>query len=230
MTSAHIEKHFQGPGPQGVQAALLKEAQNLIHKDQLDLLTLSDLEMLKITDEQNLDKPIMHISLPMLGQSLKKITPELAEALGARNQTIIHLFINHPSELTLEFFKACSLLADAGIILNNHTTLLKGINDNSEDIKSLNLKLIMMRVRPYSIYLNDFKLTGHEMFNVSEEQGITILESLRGWTSGLAVPHLLVQNEEGIYQAKLPNYIKENEGEHFVFRNYKNMNFDYINK
>ncbi len=208
----------------------LVSACKLLNKEKIHLLELDDSEFFKKIDEDNKSKPVINFSLSKLTQLPQRITTDLARGLESRNQTIIHLFINHPTECSMELFKACEVLANAGIILNNHMTFLKGLNDSPEVVKDLNLKLIMMRVRPYSIYLKEYLAQEHAVLNVSKDQGIAVLESLRGWTSGLAVPHFLIESKEGVYQAKLPNYIKKNDGEHFVFRNYKNMDFDYINK
>ena len=51
--------------------------------------------------------------------------------------------------------KACAMLADAGIPLGSQTVLLKGVNDNSEVMKGLMLKLLKNRVKPYYIYQAD---------------------------------------------------------------------------
>ena len=142
---------------------------------------------------------------------------------------IIHTNIQHASECTLELFNACSALADAGFLLNNRMTFLKGINDTAAAVKELNLKLLMMRVRPYLIYLHEVRSNLSEFLKVDKSTGIQILDSLRGWTSGLAVPHLIFCDKDNNKNPILPNYIKENNGDSYVFRNYKNLDFKYVN-
>lgn len=214
----------------GTLSSEIIQGMDISLKDETDLLVLSDELLLTKIDADNNSRPVINFSLPRLTQLPQRITKGLVKELESRNQIVIHLFINHPLECSHELFQACSMLADAGIILNNHMTFLKGVNDTPEIVKELNLKLIMMRIRPYSIYLKEFLAQKNEIMNVSKEQAIVVMESLRGWTSGLAVPHLLVESQEGVFEPTLPNYIRQNDGEHFVFRNYKNLDFDYINK
>ena len=87
-----------------------------------------------------------------------------------------------------------------------------------------------MRVRPYSLNIKELQARTNEILNVPTKIGIEILESLRGGTSGLAVPHFLIESEENVFKVKLPNYIVHHNEEHFIFRNYRNLEFDYINK
>ena len=62
-------------------------------------------------------------------------------------------------------------------------------------MKELNQKLLMMRVRPYYIYQCDLA-QGISHFRTPVETGLKIIEALRGHTSGLAVPHFVVDGPE----------------------------------
>jgi lysine 2,3-aminomutase len=48
-----------------------------------------------------------------------------------------------------------------------------------------------MRVRPYYLHQRDVA-EGCEHLRTPIAQGLEILQQLRGWTTGLAVPHLAV--------------------------------------
>lgn len=211
--------------------ARLIDGQKYLYDMTNNLLTLSDDEIISKIEALNINTTtgIIEIFFPMLTVLPQRINAKLINSFKNKGQVIIHLSINHPKECSLEFFEACNLLADSGFILNNHMTLLKGVNDSVETVKELNLKLLMMRVRPYSIYLYEKRQKESPFFEVTRQSGVDIINSLRGWISGLAVPHLLMPNENNSFDAILPNYIKKSDGENFVFRNYKNLDYEYAN-
>src|SRR3712207_1364496 len=132
---------------------------------------------------------------------------------------------NHPSELTPATVAALGRLADAGVPLGAHTVLLNGINDDPAIMKELMQKLLMARVRPYYIYMAD-QVAGGEHFRTNVEKGLEIVKALRGWTSGLAVPHFVIDAPGGGGKVPLlPEYVEEiNEGE-VVLRNYEGKRF-----
>jgi lysine 2,3-aminomutase len=153
-----------------------------------------------------------------------RITPEFIQVLSCSRTVIINTAFCHPRECTQEAFDACARLADAGFIINNRMLLIKGVNDDPQTVKELNHLLLMMRVRPYCmmlINLDDNRL------QVTPEKGVQILESLRGWTSGLAVPHYVIKEKNGEFKVLVPNYIKKHENDTYVFRNYKNDEYLY---
>ncbi len=226
MLHSNIQAHFKKIAPAPDMESFksqLTEAQKYLYKE--NLLLKSDKEII----ESLISSDISELFLPLLAVTPERITDSLISLLKEKEQVIVHVSINHPTECTFELMEACNKLADNGIIINNHMTLLKGINNKAEIVKELNLKLLMMRVRPYSIYIYEKRKNESEFFAVTRQDGIDILEALRGWTSGLAVPHVLVQNDKNSFEAVLPNYIKKNEGESFVFRNYKHMDYEYFN-
>ena len=85
--------------------------------------------------------------------------------------------------------------------MGNQAVLLKGINDNAHVMKKLNHCLLEVMIRPYYIFhAKAVKGTAH--FRTSVETGIEIMEKLRGFTSGLAVPTYII-NAPGGY-GKIP--------------------------
>jgi lysine 2,3-aminomutase len=86
----------------------------------------------------------------------------------------------------------------------------------------------MMRVRPYYIYQCDLS-QGISHFRTPVEVGINIIENLRGWTSGMAVPHFVIDGPGGGGKIPLlPQYVVKHEGKKWILRNYKNQEFEYI--
>ncbi|RCV64356.1 L-lysine 2,3-aminomutase (EF-P beta-lysylation pathway) [Methanophagales archaeon] len=59
---------------------------------------------------------------------------------------------NHPREITAKATAAVSRLIRAGVIVDNQTVLLKGVNDNPETLAELQNKLVSIGVIPYYIF------------------------------------------------------------------------------
>src|SRR5512140_1764811 len=88
------------------------------------------------------------------------------------------------------------MLADAGIPLGNQSVLLRGVNDDPEVMKELVQKLLSIRVRPYYLYQADL-VQGTDHFRTPVQTGLDIIEALRGHTTGLAVPHFVIDTPGG---------------------------------
>lgn len=71
---------------------------------------------------------------------------------------------------------------------------------------------------------------GANHFRTSVETGLKILEALRGHTSGLAVPHFVIDAPGGGGKIPLvPNYVIHHDEEKVIMRNYQNKIFTYKN-
>jgi lysine 2,3-aminomutase len=139
----------------------------------------------------------------------------------------INTHFEHPDEITEESGRACGMLADAGIPLGNQSVILKGINDDPKTMKRLMQKLLMIRVKPYYIYQADLtKGTSH--FRTKVKESLKIIEAIRGHTSGLAVPHLIIDAPGGGGKIPmLPEYVLSVDDEKIVMRNYKGHLYEY---
>ncbi len=157
----------------------------------------------------------------------QRFTPELVERLKQFHPLYLNTHFNHPAECTPEAAHALMLLANAGFVLGNHMVLLKGINDDPEVVKTLNLWLLKQRVRPYYIFQCD-SAQGIAHFRTPVQSGIDIIQSLRGFTSGLAVPHYVVDLTGGGGKVPLvPEYLVEHEGKKMTFKNYAGEHYVY---
>lgn len=157
----------------------------------------------------------------------QRITDDFVRMIRKHHPVFVNTHFNHPKECTREALDACRRLADSGVAISNQMVLLKGINDDPKIVKELNHKLLMMRVRPYYIYQCDLA-QGISHFRTTVEKGIEIIENLRGWTSGLAVPQLVVDGPGGGGKIPLlPQYVVSKEGKKLVLRNYTGKQFTY---
>lgn len=157
----------------------------------------------------------------------QRVTSKLASLLSKFPPIYVQTHFNHPKECTEEAFEACKLLVEAGCILNNQMVLLRQVNDDAEIVKELNHRLLLMRVQPYYIHQCDMA-QGISHFRTPISKGIEIIEKLRGWTSGMAVPHFAIDLPGGGGKVTLsPDYVVSKDGKKWCFRSYKGENFEY---
>jgi len=140
---------------------------------------------------------------------------------------MMSVHFTHPDELSVETQEACNRLADAGIPLGSQTVLLKGINDEVETFKKLNQGLLKVRVRPYYIYQCD-PIPGSLHFRTPVSKGLEIIQGLRGYTSGYAVPHFVIDAPGGGGKIPLlPNYVQRIENGQIILNNYEGKEYTY---
>jgi lysine 2,3-aminomutase len=157
----------------------------------------------------------------------ERITPELCDIIRRHHPVYVNVHFNHPDELTPAAEKALARLADCGAPLGSQTVLLKGVNDDPDIMKRLMQKLLRARVKPYYIYQADV-VAGAEHFRTSVEKGIEIIQALRGWTSGLGVPHYVIDAPGGGGKIPiLPEYVQSVTDSEVVLRNYAGEEFRY---
>jgi lysine 2,3-aminomutase len=194
-----------------------------------DPLLLSDR---RIEDICKRLRSIKHLEVLRIGSRIpchlpERITSELCDILKKYHPLYINTHFNHPDELTPAAVTALGMLADAGIPLGCQTVLLKGVNDGPDVMKALMQKLLAARVRPYYIYMCD-QVAGAEHFRTTVEKGLEIIKALRGWTSGLAVPHFVIDAPGGGGKIPLlPEYVVRLTDREVVLRNYAGEIFRY---
>jgi lysine 2,3-aminomutase len=171
-------------------------------------------------------RKIQHLEIIRIGSRIpchlpERITPELCKVLKKYHPLYINTHFNHPAELTPAAVEALGMLADAGVPLGCQTVLLEGVNDDVEIMRELMHKLIVARVRPYYLYMCD-NVAGVEHFKTNVEKGLEIIQGLRGWTSGIAVPHFAIDAPGGGGKVPLlPQYVEEITEDEVVLRNYR---------
>jgi lysine 2,3-aminomutase len=125
-----------------------------------------------------------------------RITPELCAMLRRHHPVWVNTQFNHPRELTPEARQACERLVDAGIPVGNQSVLLRGVNDDPEVMRELVHGLVRIRVRPYYLFQAQ-TVAGTAHLRTSIERGMQIMASLRGHTSGIAVPRYVLDTPYG---------------------------------
>jgi len=177
-------------------------------------------------------RAIPHVEIIRIGSRItshlpERITPEFCEMVKKYHPVYMNTHFDHPSELTPAAVASLGRLADAGVPLGCQTVLLRGVNDDPAIMKELMHRLMKARVRPYYIYMAD-QVAGGEHFRTTVEKGLEIVKALRGWTSGLAVPHFVIDAPGGGGKVPLlPEYVEEINEDEVVFRNYEGKRFVY---
>jgi len=177
-------------------------------------------------------RAIPHIQFIRIGSRIpiflpQRITPELCAMLKKHHPLFISIHSNHPRELTSEVRDALGRLADAGIPLGNQSVLLRGVNDSVEIQKALVHKLLMCRVRPYYLYQCDL-IHGSSHLRTSVAEGVSIIEGLRGHTTGYAIPQFVIDGPGGGGKIPInPNYIVETATGRITLRNFEGKIFEY---
>ena len=194
-----------------------------------DPLLVPDKELDRILGEL---RSIPHLEIIRIGTRVPgtlpaRITENLCSILKKYHPLYFNMHFNHPAEITPEVEKACAMLADIGIPLGSQTVLLKGVNDDSQVMKELMLKLLKNRVKPYYIYQADMT-EGTDHFRTSVQKGLDIIKDLMGHTSGMAVPYFVIDAPGGGGKVRLlPNSVVEHNKDEVVITNYEGKVFRY---
>lgn len=194
-----------------------------------DPLMMTDVRLEKILAAL---RAIPHLEFIRIGSRTpvtmpQRVTPELCAVLARQKPVWMSLHFCHPKEVTPRLALAMDRLAESGVPLGSQTVLLRGINDDPAVMKKLMHELLKVRVRPYYIYQCD-PAQGVSHFKTSVETGIRIIESLRGHTTGYAVPTYVIDGPGGGGKIPVgPNYVVTYEDGVVTLRNYAGEVYTY---
>lgn len=175
---------------------------------------------------------IPHVDIIRIGTKVpmvlpQRITKKLVKMLKKYHPLYMSIHATHPDEITPEVTEAITRLADAGIVLGSQTVLLKGVNDSVETMRSLILKLLKIRVKPYYIYQCD-PIPGSSHFRTPVSKGIEIIQGLRGHISGYGIPHYVIDAPGGGGKVPiLPEYYQGRDGDNVVIKNFEGKIYKY---
>lgn len=179
-------------------------------------------------------RSIKHVEIIRIGSRLPVVLPqrideELCNMLSKYGPIWLNTHFNSSYEITPEAASACERLLRSGIPVNNQSVLLKGINDNPEEMLGLCQGLLRIKVRPYYLFQCD-EVQGVEHLRTPVEKGVEIIAAMRGHTSGLSIPSFVVDLPNGGGKVPLlPGYIMAKTGEEILFKNYQGRLFPYRN-
>jgi lysine 2,3-aminomutase len=206
------------------------------HPEVRDVL-LSGGDPLLLSDER-LDnllarlRAIPHVEFLRIGTRIpiflpQRITPDLCDLLKKYHPLFISIHSNHPRELTTEVRDALGRLAGAGVPLGNQSVLLRHVNDDPLTMRALVQKLLLCRVKPYYLYQCDL-ISGSAHLRAPVRTGLEIMESLRGHTTGYAVPQYVIDAPGGGGKVPInPDYIVSRTRDRVLIRNFEGKLFEY---
>jgi lysine 2,3-aminomutase len=177
-------------------------------------------------------RAIRHVEIIRIGTRFpcvlpSRITDDLCNMLKKYHPIYVNTHFNHPNEITPQSREACERLAGAGIPLGCQTVLMKGVNDDPQILKELMHKLLMMRVRPYYLYQTDLT-RGTNHFRTRVETGLQVMQALRGYTTGFAVPQFVIDAPGGGGKIPLmPDYVVKFDEKEIVLRNFEGKEYCY---
>jgi len=169
---------------------------------------------------------IEHVEIIRIGTRFPVVLPqriddELCAMLSKYGPIWLNTHFNHYREITPEAATACDKLVRSGVPVNNQSVLLRGINDSVEIQTKLCQGLLKIKVRPYYLFQCD-EVEGTEHLRTPVETGLKIIEGMRGYTSGLAVPTFVIDLPQGGGKVPVqPNYILGQSGDELLVRNYR---------
>ncbi len=225
----HVGSHEQAVPQAEIDAAIRYIERSPEVRDVLlsggDPLVLADDKLEEIIARV---RAIDHVEIVRIGSRVpvvcpQRVTPELCAMLKKYHPLYLNTHFNHPREFTEDSVRACAMLADAGIPLGNQTVLMRGVNDCANVMKRLVHRLVMARVKPYYFYQCDLA-EGTSHFRTSVAKGIEIAESLRGHTTGFAVPTYIIDAIGGGGKTPvMPQYMISQAPGHVILRNYEGV-------
>ena len=177
---------------------------------------------------------IPHVEIKRLGSRTPvtlpyRITDELCQVLSRHLPLYVNTHFNNPLEISPASRDACIALARAGVGLGNQAVLLKGVNNHPLLMRKLNHELLKIMVRPYYIF-HAKGVQGTTHFRTRVEEGIEIMEKLRGYTSGLAIPTYIVNAPQGYGKTPmLPEYLLSMGADKLVIRTWEKRVLEYEN-
>lgn len=188
-----------------------------------DPLTLNDSMLEWIISEL---RSIKHVDYIRLGSRTlvtmpQRITDEFCDMIKKYHPIYINTHFNHPMEITKETKEACEKLANSGVPLGNQAVLLNGVNNDKYLMRALNHELLKVRVKPYYIF-HSKHVKGTSHFNTSVDEGMEIMEYLRGYTSGMAIPTYIINAPKGKGKTPLlPQYLISKGSDYIMIRTWE---------
>jgi len=108
----------------------------------------------------------------------------LEEYSRASRRLYVVTQFNHPKEITKHSIKAVDNLIKSGVIVNNQTVLLKGVNDETSTLAELQNRLVGIGVNPYYVFQCRPVKRVKRHFQVPICKGVEIVEKAKEKCNG----------------------------------------------
>mgnify|MGYP003384994917 CR=1 FL=1 len=163
-----------------------------------DPLSLGDEKLAKLVEQldtiKHLKRLRIHTRLPVVLPN--RINKQLLAWINkTRLNVVMVIHSNHANELGEDVAEGLAKLHHAGCQLLNQAVLLQGINDSAESLVQLSERLSEVNTLPYYLHLLD-RVAGASHFDVSDEEGVVLINTIRAILPGYLVPRL-VREQQG---------------------------------
>jgi EF-P beta-lysylation protein EpmB len=109
---------------------------------------------------------------------------------NSRLHIVLVIHANHPAEIDAHTARVLQRCRESGMFLLNQTVLLKGINDQTDVLCQLSLRLFDAGVMPYYLHVMD-QVQGAAHFDLAAEKAVEIHQALMVRLAGYLVPKLV---------------------------------------
>ena len=144
-----------------------------------------------ITEIGHLRRFRIHSRLPVVIP--QRVTTQLMRVLQRVPQSkwfVLH--VNHANEIDTHVEHAIAKLQQAGCNVLNQAVLLKNVNDNVDALVNLSKRLVDLGCMPYYLHQLD-RVTGTAHFEVDPATGVKLVESMREYLPGYAIPEYVCE-------------------------------------
>jgi lysine 2,3-aminomutase len=128
---------------------------------------------------------------------------EKGRSLG--KEVALHTHFNCPAEISSITKEAMDLLFERGIKVRNQSVLIRGVNDDADDMIHLVKKLSDMNVQPYYVYQHDM-VKGVEDLRTRLGDSADLERQVRGETAGFNTPTFVTDVPGGGGKRDLHSY------------------------
>jgi KamA family protein len=136
-----------------------------------------------------------HLDFIRIGSRVPVTFPErlieddsLIELLGKHSRPQRRIYVsthfNHPKEISSEAVEGVSRLVKAGVVLNNQTVLMKGVNDSPTVLADLQNSLAAVGVNPYYVFQCRPVKRVKSHFQLSLVEGYDIVSKAKQYLNG----------------------------------------------
>ena len=136
---------------------------------------------------------------------------DLTEA-GRRmhKEVALHTHFNSPNEITGITRDAMNLLFERGVRVRNQSVLIRGVNDDIDDMITLVKRLSYINVQPYYVYQHDMVM-GVEELRTRIADTVEVERHVRGVTAGFNTPTFVTDAPGGGGKRGVHSYDHYNE-------------------
>ena len=158
-----------------------------------DPLMLSDRKLQQTIENLN---TLNHIRILRIHSRLLSVLPEritenfIKVVSKFKGQVVFVTHINHANEISDINQKGFIRLKQHGFTLLNQSVLLKQVNDNTDTLCDLSLRLMGSQILPYYLHRLD-RVKGATHFDISEKQACSLYKNLQKKLPGYLLPRLV---------------------------------------